>query len=297
MTASTAKPANDFEPRRAPRGPYRMARPSWAVPALIVLTLFFLVPLGANFWRSVSLGEAARSGPLVYYVKLITDSYYAGILLETFKVSIITTLLCLVIGYPVSYFMVRYAGRWNTLIVFCLVAPLLTSIIMRTFGWRVLLARRGLINVWLTDAGLLSRPLDIINEPVAVYIGLVHVLVPFMVLSITAVLRGIDVRLEESARVLGASRWRTFRSVTLPLSMDGIATGAILVFVLTNGSFLTMLLLGGGQVTTVALLIFQQFSLTQDVGFAAAMGNVLLMTALICLSLQARYVRRSGVRT
>lgn len=153
-----------------------------------------------------------------------------------------------------------------------------------------------MLNVWLTDAGLLHA-LDIINEPIAVYIGLVHVLVPFMVLSITAVLRGVDVRLEESARVLGAGRWRAFRTVTLPLSLDGIATGAILVFVLTNGSFLTMLLLGGGQVTTVALLIFQQFNLTQDVGFAAAMGNVLLVTALICLALQARYVRRSGVKT
>lgn len=297
MTVTPQPKMTTVSMARKARGPYRLAQPSWAMPVLILLTLFFLVPLGANFWRSVTLGEAARSGPWVYYVKLITDAYYAGVLFQTFKVSIITTLLCLVIGYPVSYFMVRYAGRWNTLIVFCLVAPLLTSIIMRTFGWRVLLARRGLLNVWMTDAGILARPLDIINEPIAVYIGLVHVLVPFMVLSITAVLRGIDVRLEESARVLGASRWRTFRSVTLPLSLDGIATGAILVFVLTNGSFLTMLLLGGGQVTTVALLIFQQFNLTQDVGFAAAMGNVLLVTALICLALQARYVRRSGVKT
>lgn len=297
MTVASGADTESSRVVRKARGPYRLAQPSWAIPVLILLTLFFLIPLGANFWRSITLGEAARSGPWVYYVKLITDAYYAGVLFQTFKVSIITTLLCLVIGYPVSYFMVRYAGRWNTLIVFCLVAPLLTSIIMRTFGWRVLLARRGLLNVWLTDAGMLSRPLDILNEPIAVYIGLVHVLVPFMVLSITAVLRGIDVRLEESARVLGASRWRTFRSVTLPLSLDGIATGAILVFVLTNGSFLTMLLLGGGQVTTIALLIFQQFNLTQDVGFAAAMGNVLLVTALICLALQARYVRRSGVKT
>lgn len=297
MTAASGTEERSAGVARKARGPYRLAQPSWAIPVLILLALFFLVPLGANFWRSVTLGEAARSGPWTYYVKLITDAYYAGVLFQTFKVSIITTLLCLVIGYPVSYFMVRYAGRWNTLIVFCLVAPLLTSIIMRTFGWRVLLARRGLLNVWLTDAGILSRPLDILNEPIAVYIGLVHVLVPFMVLSITAVLRGIDVRLEESARVLGASRWRTFRSVTLPLSLDGIATGAILVFVLTNGSFLTMLLLGGGQVTTIALLIFQQFNLTQDVGFAAAMGNVLLVTALLCLALQARYVRRSGVKT
>lgn len=283
--------------RRAGLPAYRLAQPIWVIPVIVLLGLFFLTPLAANFWRSWTQGQAATAGPFVYYIRLITDAYYAGILYETFKVSIITTLLCLVIGYPVSYFMVRHAGRWNALIVFCLIAPLLTSIIMRTFGWRVLLARRGLVNSTLMDWGLISRPFDIVNEPIAVYIGLVHVLVPFMVLSITAVLRGIDVRLEESARVLGASRWRAFRSITLPLSLDGIATGVILVFVLTNGSFLTMLLLGGGQVTTVALLIFQQFNLTQDVGFAAAMGNVLLVTALIGLAIQARYVRRSGVKT
>lgn len=283
--------------RRPGRPSYRLARPSWAIPVVLLLIVFFLVPLAGNLVRSVSQGEAAKSGPLFYYIKLLTDAYYAGVLAETFKVSLVTTLLCLLFGYPVSYFMVRHAGRWNTLIVFCLIAPLLTSIIMRTFGWRVLLARRGLLNVWAIDLGLISRPFDILNEPIAVYIGLVHVLIPFMVLSITSVLQGVDVRLEESARVLGAGRWRTFWSITLPLSIDGIATGAILVFVLTNGSFLTMLLLGGGQVTTLALLIFQQFNLTQDVGFASAMGNVLLLTALICLSLQARYVRRSGVKT
>ena len=286
-------------PRRRRSGlpGYRLARPSWVIPVIVLLGLFFLAPLATNFWRSWTHGQAAAQGMWFYYIRLITDAYYAGVLYETFKVSIITTLLCLVIGYPVSYFMVRHAGRWNALIVFCLIAPLLTSIIMRTFGWRVLLARRGLVNSTLMDWGVISRPFDIVNEPIAVYIGLVHVLVPFMVLSITAVLRGIDVRLEESARVLGASRWRAFRSITLPLSLDGIATGIILVFVLTNGSFLTMLLLGGGQVTTIALLIFQQFNLTQDVGFAAAMGNVLLVTALIGLAIQARYVRRSGVKT
>jgi putative spermidine/putrescine transport system permease protein len=237
------------------------------------------------------------AGPLFYYQKLLTDAYYTGVLVETFKVATITTLVCLIIGYPVSYFMVRYARRWNALIVFCLIAPLLTSIIMRTFGWNVLFARKGLVNILLVDTGLISRPLDILNQPIMVYIGLVHVLAPFMVLSITAVLQGVDIRFEESARILGAGPLRTFFRVTLPLSLDGIATGCILVFVLTNGSFLTMLLLGGGKVTTLSLLIYQQFNLTQDVGFAAAMGNVLLLFALICLALQARFVRRKGIKS
>jgi putative spermidine/putrescine transport system permease protein len=117
-----------------------------------------------------------------------------------------------------------------------------------------------------------------------------------MVLSISAVLQGVDVRLEESARVLGAGRLQTFLHVTLPLSIDGIATGCILVFVVTNGSFLTMLLLGGGRITTLALLIYQQFVTTQDVGFAAAMGNVLMLVAALCFAMQYWLLRRAGIR-
>ncbi|MBV9783085.1 MAG: ABC transporter permease [Acidisphaera sp.] len=276
--------------------PYRLARPSWCVPVIAYLLVFFVIPLIANLLRSRPVDAAIGGGPFFYYVKLLTDPYYAGVLLETTKVALITTFVCLLVGYPVAYFMVRFAGRWNALIVFCVVAPLLTSIIMRTFGWRVLLARRGVLNAWLLDWGLITRPFELADQPIAVYIGLVHVLVPFMVLSINAVLQGIDVQLEDSARVLGAGRLRTFWHVTLPLSVDGIATGCILVFVLTNGSFLTMLLLGGGRITTLSLLIYQQFSTTQDVGFAAAMGNVLMLVALLGFLLQFRLLRRRGVK-
>jgi putative spermidine/putrescine transport system permease protein len=270
-----------------PAKAYRLTSPVWCVPVVLFLGFFFVVPLAANLLRT-----STAEGPFFYYQKLLTDPYYAGVLLQTVQVSLIVTLACLLIGYPVAYFMVRQAGRWNALIVFCVVAPLLTSIIMRTFGWRVLLARKGLFNTWLLDLGLITRPESIADNKIAVYIGLVHVLVPFMVLSITAVLQGVDVRLEESARVLGAGRLRTFLHVTLPLSIDGIATGCILVFVITNGSFLTMLLLGGGKITTLSLLIYQQFTTTQDIGFAAAMGNILMIVAVTCFVLQYALLRR-----
>lgn len=283
-------------PARRRRGPYRLARPSWTIPVLLFLGLFFVVPLGANILRSVATGQAVTEGPFFYYGKLLSDAFYAGVIAETLKVGMISTLICLVVGYPVAYFMVRHAGRWNALLVFFLLAPLLTSIIMRTFGWRVLLARRGPITPLLVDWGILSRPINLADEPIAVYLGLVHVLVPFMVLSIAAVLQKVDVRLEESARVLGAGPVRAFVLITLPLSIEGIATGCILVFVVTNGSFLTMLLLGGGQIKTLSLLIYQQFNITQDVGFAAAMGNLLLLIALIGLVVQTRFLHRRGVK-
>ena len=285
MSAALRVPAATPAPPGRARG-YRLASPLWTAPVLLFLAVFFVAPLAHNLLRADPDGGASQGGPLFFYAKLLTDGYYLGVLGETIKVGALTTALCLVIGYPVAVFMVRHAGRWNSVIVFLLVAPLLTSIIMRTFGWQVLLARRGLLNLALIDLGLATRPPALATEPVAVYIGLVHVLVPFMVLSIAAVLQGIDESLEESARVLGAGRIRTFLFITLPLSAEGIATGCLLCFVATNGSFLTMLLLGGGKITTLAVLIFQQFSSTQDVGFAAAMGNVLMLVAVACLALQ-----------
>jgi putative spermidine/putrescine transport system permease protein len=279
----------------AARGrPYRAAPLAWLLPAVLFLVGFFVLPLLGNLHRSVTEGAAGTEGALHYYGRLLGDEYYLSVVWETLRVSLLTTLICLVVGYPVALFMVRHAGRWHGAILFLLVAPLLTSIIMRTFGWRVLFTRRGPVSKLLMDLGVTDRPLDLLNDPFSVFVGLVHVLVPFMVLSIAAVLQGIDRRLEESARVLGASRLRAFLSVTLPLSAEGIATGCILVFMLTNGSFVTMLLLGGGQVVTMPLLIYQQFTMTQDLAFASAMGNVLLLFALLCLALQLRIVRRRG---
>jgi putative spermidine/putrescine transport system permease protein len=265
----------------------------WA-PAAAFLVVFFVIPLISNARLSLTVGDGPELS-LAYYAKLFGDPFYFAIIVQTLVVSLLTTVICLIIGYPVAYYLVRHAGRLAPVMIFLLVAPLLTSIIMRTFGWRVLLARRGLLSTWLLDLGLIERPFDLINNAVSVYIGLVHVLVPFMVLAIAPVLQGIDRGLEESARALGANGFQAFYRVTLPLSIDGIATGSILVFMLTNGSFLTMLLLGGGKVVTLPLLIYQQFNLTQDVAFAAAMGNTLLCFALICLYLQIRLVRRRGV--
>lgn len=272
---------------------YRLVPRNWTIPALMFVAVFFVMPLVANLVRNNNTGEATGQGPWFYYVKLLTDSYYSGVLLTTLKVSTIATVASLLVGYPAAYFMARYAGRWTGFFVFVVIAPLLTSIIMRTFGWRVLLARHGVLNSIFMHLGWMTRPPNLADDPIAVYIGLVHVLVPFMVLSILAVLQGVDRRLEESARVLGAGRVRTFLSVTLPLSLDGVITGCILVFVITNGSFLTMLLLGGGQITTMTLLIYQQFNTSGDIGFAAAMGNVLMLLALVGLGLQMLLNRRA----
>ncbi|TCT03076.1 ABC transporter permease [Paralcaligenes ureilyticus] len=259
------------------------------VPAVGYLLLFFVAPLVKNFFDSISVAGMTSTGSWSqYYSKLFTETYYRNVVLETIRLSFFTTIICLIIGYPIAYFMVRKAGQWTIFFLFLLVAPLLTSIIMRTFGWQILFARHGIFNDTLMGLGIIQKPLHILNSPLAVYIGMVHVLVPFMVLSIIPVLRSVDLHLEESARVLGAGAMTTLLKVTLPLSKDGIVTGAVLVFMLTSGSFITQLLLGGGSVVTLPLLIFQQFALTQNMSFAAAMGNVLLVIVLCCLFVQLR---------
>lgn len=268
--------------------------PGWllVLPALLFLMAFFVLPLVDNGMRSVLDTDGGFT--LSRYTMLLGDAFYLKVIAETVLLSGGVTLICAIIGYPVAYFLVRKAGRWSGIIVFLLIAPLLTSIIMRTFGWQVLFARRGLVNNLLVDQlGILSAPLRLTNSPEIAIAALVHVLVPFMVLSIATGLQGIDIRLEESAKILGANRLRTFFEVTLPLSLDGIGTGAILVFMIANGSFVTLVMLGGG-LQTLPLLIYQQFNTTRDFGMASAMSTILLAIALVCLFLQLRLVRRRG---
>jgi putative spermidine/putrescine transport system permease protein len=269
-----------------------LAPPFLALPAVLFLVVFFVMPLIDNGMRSVISAEGGFT--LSRYVSLLTDSFYLWIIAQTVLLSAGVTIISIIIGYPVAYFLVRKAGRFSGLIIFLLIAPLLTSIIMRTFGWQVLFARRGLVNNLLVDQlGILSAPLRLTNSPEIAIAALVHVLVPFMVLSIATVLQGIDTRLEESAKILGANRLRTFFEVTLPLSLDGIGTGAILVFMIANGSFVTLVLLGGGM-QTLPLMIYQQFNTTRDFGMASAMSMILLVIAVFCLFLQLRLVRRKG---
>jgi putative spermidine/putrescine transport system permease protein len=268
----------------------------WVAPAALFLIGFFLLPLVQNGARSFFPNGGEAGFGFANYAKLFTDPYYLGVLGQTLLLSLMVATISAVIGYPVAWFMVRKAGRWQSLVIFMLIAPLLTSIIMRTFGWRVLLARFGIVNIVLRSAGLIGSPIDFLRWPGVAVTALIHVLVPFMVLAIAASLQCVDRRLEESARLLGAGQVSTFLRITLPLTLDGVATGFILVFMLANGSFVTLLLLGGGW-QTLPLLIFQQFSVTQDFSLASAMSMVLLAAAAACMFVQLRLIRRQGVRS
>lgn len=267
----------------------------WAsvLPALIFLIAIFFLALIDNGVRSLSpLSGAAWYS---YYLQLITDPFYLEALFQTVALAFVTTVVCFIIGYPIAFYLVRHASTGRTIIIFLLITPLLTSIIMRTFGWRAIFARRGLLNETLQYIGFIEKPIDILNSSASALVGMVHVLVPFMVLSIAAVLEKIDPRIEEAAKVLGSSRLQTFIRITFPLSLDGVASGAILVFMLAIGSFVTLLFLGGGSLQTFPLLIYQQFNTTRDFGMAAAMSNMLMVLAAMLMFIQLRLIRRSGV--
>ncbi|MBB5429147.1 putative spermidine/putrescine transport system permease protein [Paraburkholderia atlantica] len=270
--------------------PYAML----CAPALLVLATFFGMPLYENAMRSVGISaiQGTHSAFMfAYYHKLFTDPYYVGIMIETLRVSVLTTLWCLVIGYPVAWFMVRRAGRFASPLMFVLIMPLLTSHHAHVRLERAARAPRShqrhaaRAGDHRAAAAHDAKPRDRLCRQRA-RDGVVHGAVDH------PVLRSVDQRLEESARVLGAGALRAFVVVTLPLSVEGIITGCLIVFMIVNGSFICALLLGGGSIVTLPLLIFQQFSQSQDMGLASATGNLLLIIVLICLYAQGRLIGR-----
>lgn len=274
--ASTASPG----PRRSRLVPYLLL----ALPAILLLTVFFIGPMLVNFQESLRLDKAYPS--FGHYSKFFGDAYYLMVLGHTVLFGVGVTILCLVLGYPFAYALAEARGHWKAVLLFIVVAPLLTNVVVRSYGWMIVLGGTGLINTVLGRLGL--EPLDLMYTWTAVTIAMTHVLLPFAVLSIASVLEGRDRALEEAALTLGATPVRVFREVVFPLSLEGVVTAAILVFTLAVGSFVTVLLLGKTSTMTIAVLIYQQLTVVSNWGFGAAMGIILLALVLASLALHAR---------
>lgn len=266
------------------------------LPAGAVLALFFAVPFAANLLFSArdTTPGAAAALTLKHYARLLGDPYYLTVVAQTFVLGVAVTAATLVLGYPLALALARAHGPAKGFGLLMVIAPLLVSIIVRSYGWLVVLGRNGLVNRTLMGLGLLEEPLDLVHNWTGVVIGLTHVLLPFMVLPIASVLEGLDPAIEEAARVHGATPWRTFRRVVFPLSLEGVATGCVLTFMLTIGSFVTVLLLGGKGTMVLPLLIYQEVTVTSDLGFASAIATVLLVIALALLYVQVRSLQVRG---
>ncbi len=266
-------------------------------PAAALLGALFLYPLANMAGLSVRTKfPGAWSYTAEHYTKFATDPYFLRVTQTTFLLAIGVTVLTVVVGYPVAYYFVRSRSRYKHLIFLAVISPLLVSIVVRTIGWTIILGNEGLVNGLLRGLGLVREPLALMNNVWAVMVGLVHVLLPFMILSIASVLGKIDPALEESAAILGANPARTFWRVTLPLSIQGIAAGSILVFCLTIGAYITPWWLGRGKVLLFSTTIYDQILVIIDWPFGSAAAMMLVAATLAILLLYFALIRRVGRR-
>ncbi len=261
-------------------------------PVLFVLVIFFVGPLVVNI--SESLRQPNGGVGFGQYLRILTDNYYLTVIGQTLVFGVVLTLVTAILGYPFGYAIARTRGRIKSILIFAIVAPLLVNVVVRSFGWMVILGGNGALNAELVALGF--SKLELIYNWTGVSIAMVHVLLPFMALSVASTLETLDLRLEEAAGVLGASPFRTFWAITFPLSLEGLVTGSILVFCLSIGSFVTVLLLGKTSTMILPLLIYQQLTVSSDWPFAAAMGVVLLALVSMVLWSQS-FLRPRWMRT
>lgn len=251
-------------------------------PGLLFLLLAFFFPA---FQLLVQSFLTAGSGPsgftLEHYSKAFVDDFYAGIALRTFRLALVITVACLVIGFPLSVIMARAGTTVRTTLIVIIILPLMTSVVIRTFGWLVILGPGGVLSWFLQQLGLVDKSIALIHTETGIVIAMVQVLLPFLVLTTLGSLNQIPPSLEEASRVMGAGFFRTLFHVTLPLSVPGLASGSLLVFALSISSFITPSLVGGVRLQVMAGSIYQQMTGSFDWGFGAALSVLLLVVTLL----------------
>lgn len=263
----------------------------------LTLFVFFIVPLGLMFEHSAFRPETGFSAR--EYAHVLTDSYYWDVLWLTLRLGLLTTALCFVTGYPLAYALTFHMhGRCTRRIVYLiLVTPLFTNNIVRSFGWLVVLGRRGIANQAMMGLGLIDRPLSMEYSEFAIVLALSYTLLPFMVLSISSVLQNIGRSLMEASRDLGGSAIVTFCKVTLPLSLPGVIAGSLIVFTLAVSAYVTPSIMGGGRRLVMSMLIYQQYMVTFDETLGAALAVILLVVTLALIGAYTLILERGRRRT
>lgn len=250
-------------------------------PITLLYLLFLLAPI--SFFLAMSV---FRYSPMELYiptvtsenfVRLLGEDYYRAIIFRTLKIAGLTAFFSLLLGYPLAYFLARTRSALRGVLMFLVIAPLMTGVIVRTYGWIVLLGSQGTVNKTLLWIGAVEQPVKILETELAVLIALVHILMPYMVFPLFSSLAGQDPNVEKAAATLGAGRWRTFFEVTLPLSRSGILMGSALVFTLTAGAVVTPALLGGNEVQMLGQTIYELVLSTLNWPFASAVASILVL--------------------
>ena len=264
-------------------------------PALIVLTVFLVIPylnIILMSFRTPGNGVPYGAGwTIANYGKFLSDPFYLFQIANTLWIGVVTTLVCLVAGFPVAWQLARGSNRWRGLYYGIVLAPLLIGIVIRSYGWTILLGNNGVINRALIGAGLVDGPLPLMYNGLGIIIALTHVLLPFMSLPISSALQGVDPSLEAAARSLGASRAITFRRIVLPLALPGIQAGSMLVFVLAISAYVTPALIGGLRVKTMAVTVVDALIDTFQWPFGSALALALSAIGALCVIAFARLTR------
>lgn len=263
-----------------------------ALPASLALLVFFIIPMVYILVKTIS------ENGLADFVDFFTDPFYLDILWTTVRVSLISTVVSLVLGYPTAYFMARSKSRMKKMMIIIILFPFLVSAVVRSYGWMVLLGQKGIVNQFLLGIGLISEPLKMLNTEFAVIVGMIHLLIPYMVLALLGVLQSIDPNVEYAAYSLGANPLQTFAKVVFPLSTPGIISGCVLVFTMSMTSYVTPKLLGGSKFRMMATMVVQEINVSFDWGAAAAISYILLAVILLVQLLvtlsTAKYMKRMG---
>jgi len=249
-----------------------------SAPAAMIITVIVFLPTLWLFGLSFVEGEVAS---LAHYQRMIDSPAYFKIFRQTFEISIVVTVLALVLGYPLAYLMSQLPRRAANLCLVLVFIPFWTSLLVRTYAWLVLLQRKGLINAWLLDLGIVDAPIRLVHNYTGTVIGMLHIMLPFMILPTYNALKNIDRTYLLAAANLGATPVRAFWTIFFPLSLPGVIAGSLLVFILCLGFYVTPALLGGGKVTMVSMQIFQNAALYFDWGAASALGVVLLAVTVV----------------
>jgi len=263
-------------------------------PTMMYLTLFLILPLllvvVLSFLARGTYGNVVYRLNLSNYIRLF-DPLYLRILLYSLGVAALTTVVTILIGYPLAYYIARVPERQRSMLLFLILVPFWTNFIIRIYAWIMILRTEGLVNSLLLNLGVIKVPLDILYTPTAVLIGMVYEFLPFMVLPLYTSLEKIENAQLEAAADLGARPWVAFLRITLPLSIPGMIAGSILVFIPAMGMFVVPDLMGGAKTVLVGNLIRNQFLTARDWPFGAAGSMVLLVITLVFTLI---YTRRAG---
>jgi putative spermidine/putrescine transport system permease protein/spermidine/putrescine transport system permease protein len=286
-----ADPHADRLQRSARRA--RLARGSLVLPAALLVFITMVLPVGWLFY--LSFLSDAGSWSLEHYRHMLEQPSYARTFRTTFEVSLEATLICIVIGYPLAYFLSELPRRAANLCMIAVLLPLWTSLLVRTYAWLVLLQRTGLINRWAMQLGLWDEPVALVHNLTGTLIGTVHVMLPFLVLPLYSAMRAVDRDLLKASANLGAGPVTTFWKVFFPLTLPGLSTGALIVFILCLGFYVTPAVLGGGKVIMVSSRIANDVEMFFNWGAASALGVVLLVLTGLLIYSASRLFRLQGL--